>query len=428
MQDLDILGKNKNALIMKKIVLLFLLAGLLMDCSFDSSQTLSYTINEPVFISGVEFRNSVKITNNVHELSNYGKICFYKGYLYISDPGKGIHIVNNTDPSNPQITGYIELTGNYDLTIRNDLLYADAWIDLVWFDISNPSRPTLKGRIEDIFPNAFPAIQNEYDYNYELCRAGIEEGKVVVGWELKEKKQIVSPSEKKDYALFQAESNAARNAVTGSMSRFSLYDKYLYAVINNQMNIIDLSDENSPKPAGNMYVGYNVETIFPYQDKMFMGTPTGLLIYSVKNPLQPILRSQVNHVYGCDPVVVENDLAYVTVHSGNLCGQTSNELMIIDVSNIDEPVQIVSYNMYNPKGLGIDNGTLFLCDAGLKIFKVTDPQTLISNLLKHYTGMDGYDVIPYNNTLIMISDNGLYQYDYSDLNNIRELSFIPVKK
>jgi hypothetical protein len=411
---------------MKKIVLLFLLAGLLMDCSFDSMQTLNYIINEPVFISGSEFRNSVKVTNDVHELSNYGKICFYKGYIYISDPGKGIYIINNTDLSKPQMAGYIELTGNYDLTIRNDLLYADAWIDLVWFDVSNPSLPTLKGRIENIFPNAFPATQNEYDFDYELCRTGIEEGKIVAGWELKERKQKISPEEK-DYALFQAQPSAV-NAVNGSMSRFSLYDKYLYAVINNQMNIIDLSDGNAPKSAGSMYIGYNVETIFPYQDKMFMGTPTGLLIYSVENPLQPVMRSQVRHVYGCDPVVVENDLAYVTIHSGNLCGQTSNELMIIDVSNIDDPVQIVSYNMHNPKGLGIDNGNLFLCDAGLKIFKVTDPQTLISNLLKHYTGMDGYDVIPYDNTLIMISDNGLYQYDYSDLNNIRELSFIPVKK
>ncbi|MDR0683177.1 MAG: hypothetical protein LBG15_15245 [Dysgonamonadaceae bacterium] len=412
---------------MKKIVLLFLLAGLLMDCNFDSLQTLNYSINEPVFISGTEFRNSVKVTDNVHELSNYGKICFYKGYIYISDPGKGIYIVNNRNPSKPQMTGYIELTGNYDLTIRNDLLYADAWIDLVWFDISNPSLPVPAGRIENIFPNAFPVTQNGYDYDYELCRAGMEEGKIVVGWELKERKQKIS-SDKRENALFQMQSSSVSDAVTGSMSRFSLYDKYLYAVINNQMNIIDLSDENSPKPAGNIYIGYNVETIFPYQDKMFMGTPTGLLIYSVENPLQPTMRSQISHVYGCDPVVVENDLAYVTIHSGNLCGQTSNELMIIDVSNIDEPVRIASYNMHNPKGLGIDNKTLFLCDAGLKIFKVTDPQTLISNLLKHYTGMDGYDVIPYDNTLIMISDNGLYQYDYSDLNNIRELSFIPVKK
>jgi hypothetical protein len=414
---------------MKKIVSLFLLAGLLLACNFDSTQIISYTVNEPVFISGKEFRNSLKITDKEHALNTVGKICFYKGYLYISDPGKGIHIIKNTDPANPQIIGYIELTGNYDLTIRNDLLYADAWIDLVWFDVSNPSQPVLKGRIENLFPNAFPATQNEYSYDYELCRAGIEEGKIVIGWELKERKQrIYSSAEYSESAILQSSSNTMGNAATGSMSRFGLYDQYLYAVIDNQMNIIDVSDEASPFSVGNFYIGGNVETIFPYENKLFMGTPTGLLIYSVENPLQPTMRSQISHVYGCDPVVVENDLAYVTIHSGNLCGQTSNELIIVDVSDIDEPVQIVSYKMNNPKGLGIDNGTLFLCDEGLKIFKATGPQMLMSNLLKHYKGMDGYDVIPYDNTLMMISDSGLYQYDYSDLNNIRELSVISIKK
>ena len=84
--------------------------------------------------------------------------------------------------------------------------------------------------------------------------------------------------------------------------------------------------------------------------------------------------------------------------------------------------------MTNPKGLGIDNGKLFLCDDGLKIYKVTDPQTIMSNQLAHYSGMNGYDVIPQNNILLMIASDGLYQYNYSDLNNIRQISKIPIGK
>ncbi len=80
------------------------------------------------------------------------------------------------------------------------------------------------------------------------------------------------------------------------------------------------------------------------------------------------------------------------------------------------------------RGLGIDNGKLFLCDDGLKIYNVSDPQTLMSNRLAHYSGMDGFDVIPQNNILLMMADDGLYQYDYSDLNNIRQISKIPVGK
>ena len=138
--------------------------------------------------------------------------------------------------------------------------------------------------------------------------------------------------------------------------------------------------------------------------------------------------SVVWHVFGCDPVVVENDIAYVTIHSGNFCGQNANDLLIYDVSNVKSPRHIVSYAMTKPKGLGIDNGTLFVCDDGLKIFNASNPQTLMANRIVHYSGMDGFDVIPFNNVLIMIADNGLYQYDYSDLSQIKPLSKLPFVK
>jgi hypothetical protein len=52
----------------------------------------------------------------------------------------------------------------------------------------------------------------------------------------------------------------------------------------------------------------------------------------------------------------------------------------------------------------------------------------MANQTLHKTGMDGYDLIPYENVLMMIADDGLYQYDYSDLENIRELSVIPIRR
>ena len=159
-----------------------------------------------------------------------------------------------------------------------------------------------------------------------------------------------------------------------------------------------------------------------------MGTPTGMVIYSVADPLKPEYVRAVWHVFGCDPVVVENDIAYVTVHSGNMCGQNNNDLIIYDVSDVSDPRHIVSYAMTRPKGLGVDDGTLFLCDDGLKIFNASDPQTLMANRLAHYSGMDGFDVIPFNNVLMMIADDGLYQYDYTDLTKIHQLSKLPIVK
>ena len=95
------------------------------------------------------------------------------------------------------------------------------------------------------------------------------------------------------------------------------------------MCVFDLSGDKPVLTTNDIWLQRDVETLFNYKDKMFMGTPTGMLIYSLEDPLAPKYRSSVSHVFGCDPVVVEDDLAYVTVHSGNTCGQNTNELMLI---------------------------------------------------------------------------------------------------
>ena len=422
---------------MNKLNYLFLFTGLLMlnACTEFVQETYSYKINEPVFMSAAEFRNSVKVSRTPQQINKQGKICFYKDFLYISEPDKGIHIINNIDPANPKAVGFIEIMGNADIAIKNDVLYADAYIDLVWFDITNPALPVLQGRKENVFPTAIPPMDNFYGYDYEQC-SDKSKG-VIVGWELKEKTGTYTKNRwwwwrggmVDDAYMSNVESgakNSGNTGITGSMARFSLYNNYLFTVMNNTLAVFDLSNRAPVVATDSIYVGWDVETIFSYKDYMFMGTPRGMLIYSVSNPVKPVYVSSFTHFYGCDPVVVENDTAFVTVRSGNLCGQNSNELIVVDVSNIKQPKQIVSYSMTSPKGLGIDNGTLFLCDDGLKVYDARNPMILMAKQLAHYKGMDGYDLIPFEHTLMMIADDGIYQYDYTDLKNIKQLSKLPI--
>jgi hypothetical protein len=407
-------------------------------CEDTIRETMIYKVNEPILMSASEFRNLPIATKAPQEISEKGKMCFYEGYLYICEPGEGIHIIDNRNPASPQAVGFVELMGNADVAIREGKLYADAYIDLLWFDLSNPAQPQLQGRIEDMFKEALPPIVNEYGYDYGLCSTATQEGKIVVGWTLKERSEVITYrtsswifGSDKDYALnapsFASESSSGASAgVNGSMSRFGLYKNYLYTVLNYSMTVIDLSGAEPAKVGDAIFVG-EVETIFSYKDNLFLGSPTGMSIYSVKDPLAPERMSTVWHVYGCDPVVVDNDLAYVTVHSENFCGQNTNTLLIIDVSDVKSPVEIASFTMTRPKGLGVDKGLLFVCDAGLKIYKIgDDPQQLMANRINHFTDMEGYDVIPYDNVLMMIADDGLYQYDYTNINNITPLSRIAI--
>ncbi len=425
---------------MKKLFFLFSISLLaLTACNDIVTEMVTYKVNEPIFMATETFRNSVKVSKTLHTLGGIGKMCFYNNYLYISEPQKGIHIINNTDPANPQSVGFIELLGNADLAIRNGLLYADSYIDLVWFDVSDPSNPLLKGRLDSIFTTALPTIPNQYSIDYNTTYSGGSNG-IIVGWELKEKTEAVSqyrggwlkggwPEMMYDLATpTSTNSGTATTGINGSMASFTIYDNKLYTVINNNLNIFDLTGEKPQKATDNMYVGWNVETIFSNKSNLYFGTSTGMLIYSVVDPLKPVYQSAISHAFGCDPVVVDNDLAYVTIHSGNRCGQSTNELMIVDVKDVKSPKMLVSYGMTEPKGLGIDAGKLFLCDDGLKIYKITAPETLLANKLAQYSCMNGFDVIPFNNTLMMIADDGLYQYDYSDMNNIHQISKLAIVK
>lgn len=84
--------------------------------------------------------------------------------------------------------------------------------------------------------------------------------------------------------------------------------------------------------------------------------------------------------------------------------------------------------MYNPHGLGIDGDLLFICDgtAGLKIYDKSDPLEIINRKIAHYPDFNTYDVIPMNGTLMLVGEKGIYQYDYSNPQNIVELSRIQI--
>ena len=98
----------------------------------------------------------------------------------------------------------------------------------------------------------------------------------------------------------------------------------------------------------------------------------------------------------------------------------------VNVANTKSPKHIVTYNM-KPQGLGIDNGTLLSVRTDCRcLIRKTLPRLWPtgSRILK----MDGFDVIPYNNVLMMIAEDGIYQYDYTDVTEIKQVSRLPIGK
>jgi len=220
----------------------------------------------------------------------------------------------------------------------------------------------------------------------------------------------------------------------GSMARFGITGNTLYALSGETVKLFDISAGPTPSTSSTVLLGSGVETIFPYSGKLFFGTQAGMMIYDNTDPFIPKYLSRYDHIASCDPVVVSGNYAYVTLRAGTNCRHGLNELDIVDLSDIMNPKLAISYPMTNPKGLGIDTHSLFLCDgvAGLKIFDITDPLTLV--VKGDYTTDNAYDVIPSGTTallsntktLVMTGDSGICQYDYSDINNVKKISEIRV--
>jgi len=384
-----------------------------------------------------ELRAPVNV-KSAQDIIQPGKLYFKDKIIYVNEYMKGIHVIDNQDPSKPKVLKFIEIPGNVDLAIKGNILYADSYVDLVAIDISNLDDIKEVARIENAFPYMVP------EYTDGVLEEVSEEKGIVVGWQKVEKTEEIDPNPN-NYQyypyydmMYFAENSGVRAVSTdsyqqsfgvgGSMARFTISSNYLYAVDYSTLRLFNISDITDPELESEINIGWNIETIFPYKNKLFIGTMTGLLIYSLNNPANPEYVSQFTHISSCDPVVVEDDYAYVTLRSGNLCGESEDLLDVVDISNINNPFLLKEYPMVEPFGLGIDNSILFVCDgsAGLKIYNAEDPLNIAANKLIQYPDINAFDVIPLGDVLLMIAVEGLYQYDYSDLDSIHQLSYIPI--
>lgn len=150
-----------------------------------------------------------------------------------------------------------------------------------------------------------------------------------------------------------------------------------------------------------------------------------MYIYDISNPDVPVQVSQFVHARACDPVVVENDTAYVTLRDGTSCGAAEDQLDIIDVSNIEQPQLLKVVPLHNPFGLAVRSRLVFVCDgrAGLKILDTTNLDAIVE--VGHVGNIYPYDVILQNELLFVTAQTGLYIYDVSDPAAPRLLSTIP---
>jgi hypothetical protein len=209
---------------------------------------------------------------------------------------------------------------------------------------------------------------------------------------------------------------AVANGAGGSTARFTIAGNYLYVVDNISLKAFDISANNSnPVYKSKTEIGVNIETIFPYQDKLFIGSSSTMYIYSLSDPARPARLGKAEYTIrmSCDPVVARDSVAYATLRSTGRCGGSQSALVVYNIKNIASPQLMNTVSLIGPYGLGIKNNSLYVCEGsyGLSIFNITNAYNPVQVSDIRINNTIFYDVIPYGNVLIAQVNDGFILYD-----------------
>ncbi len=416
---------------MKQPFLFLGIICLLVSACTKDSVTEYYTFYRPVYWTSDEVKNNIK-SNAPSDIIQPGKIVVKDHYVFLNEIDKGIHIIDIANPSNPVNLAFIDIPGNLDLAINGSYLYADCYSYLATIDISDPLHVNLKQFINGVFPRRY--YQDFTPDTSKMIKQWVKVDSVITkrftgtfaNYFSTGLVYMTYPGSGGAQAMSYSSSGIG---ISGSLARFALENNRLYTVSTNDLKVFNTTVASSPSFVTTVLLQQgNIETIFPYKNKLFIGAQSGMFIYDASNPDKPQKYSQFTHARVCDPVIADDKYAYVTLSGGTLCGGYTNQLDVVDISNLSSPSLVKSYALTSPKGLSKDGNLLLICDGkdGLKIMNAANASQV--SLIKQVPGFEATDVIALQGIAIAVAKDGLYFIDYSNPNNASVISKIQVTK
>jgi hypothetical protein len=400
-----------------KLLLTGCLAVLFFSCSDDDAaapvgDTALFAV--PIFKSLAEIRSDVGVTA-ARQTDSDGKIYVSQNYLFYIAQEEGIHVFNNQNPSSPQNVAFINVAGVHDIAIKGDYLFADNFVDLLVFDISDFNNITLAQTVENTinYSPIFPTTAEYYDYTVTGGPNDLLTGFVTESRTRPTGDQEVIFTDA--MGGFEA-ANGGDVGTGGSYAKFQINQNALYTVDSFQLNVFNIANPVATFYDKAVYMqdwfgGGQFETLFKQKDFLFVGATNGMHIVNAEDDFNPVFVSGFSHATACDPVVVSQNTAYITVRGGSTCGAIEDQVNVIDISNITSPTLLSSYMVDQPYGVGILNDALYVCcgSNGLKVFDASNSTAL--QLMNTYDE-SVTDVIPLGTHLIAVGANKIIQYSY----------------
>ncbi|MDQ6480402.1 hypothetical protein [Dyadobacter sp. LHD-138] len=411
---------------MKKLLLfltILVLFGSLSSCRDKCKETRLVLRQIPIYHPFSEIRGGVDVAP-AREIQDPGKVFVQGNYLFINEIKQGVHVIDNSDPANPRFISFIKIPGNGDIVVRDNILYADSYTDIVAIDIRDPAHAMEVGRVHDVFySGSFNSVQwsagqeglfiGEYNEKYETETFEVD-------------CEDNTPVPVRDMVYTSTVSEGMK-----SVTRFAFEDKFLYSIVNwGSFGVFDLGIPAKPVSKNRINTESTLFSIVAYRNKLFLGSQSGTVLYDNTDPAMPKKISNFPQGAPCDQVTIQDDIAYVTTRTSSFCGSIANKLDVIDISDSKVPKRVKSYRMENPRATLVDFPTLYLCEgeSGLKVFDVRDPMEIDKHLLSVKKDIVAYGVVSLGKTILVTGKDCFYQFDTTNPAALREISKIPIKK
>lgn len=395
---------------------LFLFATLISFCFLTScgdqlcEQEVTYTKATAIYADLDDLRVD-NLNESPKQLSNANKIYLSNDLILISERMKGIHVFDNSNPQNPIAITFLNVPGNNEMFIEGDIIYADSYYDMLKIDISSPLQAQVISRLENAFTpqyfndngDALIGFNEEVVTEQLSCDANFRQNDFIyVDWQ----------SQRIDGSAIPTAFVSNSNGTLGTANRITKVDDLIFIIDKTDIYTFEDLGQLS-EAASSQTIGWALETIYPADEHLFIGSNQGMQIYKIDNK-KVSYQGEFFHATGCDPVLpTDQNVAYVTLRSGNDCPGDENNISVVSITNLNSPRLLREITMDSPYGMTLHNDKLYVGEGinGFKIFDASEQSNL--KLIETNRSIETYDIIAHpteDNILLFANPDGISQY------------------
>ncbi len=333
------------------------------------------------------FTLSVGFRMDTSPLVAPANIYLYDSLLLISDRSTGVHVYSVADSKAPRRKLTIPIQGNSGVAIKDSIIYANSYGSVLAIRLYDD---TLY-EVTSVIGGTDRYQHQHYHSMGHDTRGGFGCASTPVAME-----------------------SSAGGGTGGSYAVFAVIDSFLYYIEHDYLFTMDITDPAKPREISQTHVDWSIETLFPTRSHLYVGGTTGMYVLDRSDPGNPVKVGTFSHIRSCDPVVVQDTIAYVTLRGGGNCGGSSNLLFSLSIADPANPRQLDQVPLSSPFGLSIRDSLLYVGQDlnGYSLWDVSDPYALTRVI--QWDTPRAIDFIWHGSTLYVMEIDGVKIFDVTD--------------